>query len=59
MLPKNIYKQHKAVITGFINGAKKNKLALGEYMDKHYFFDDIRQMIFSFLRNCYGTRIRT
>jgi hypothetical protein len=45
MLPKNIYKQHKAVITGFINGAKKNKPALGEYLDKHYLFDDARRTI--------------
>jgi hypothetical protein len=45
MLPKNTYKQHKAVITGFIDGAKKNKPALGEYLDKHYFFDDIGRTI--------------
>ena len=56
MLPKNTYEQHKAVITGFINGAKENKPALGEYLDRHYIFDDIGRTIrYTGKDSAYGT----
>src|ERR1035437_6035117 len=42
---KNTYNRNKTVITGFIDDAKNNKPALGEYLHKHYFFDDIRRTI--------------
>jgi hypothetical protein len=45
MLPKNIYKQYKAVIMDFIKKTLENKPALGKYLDKHYIFDDIRRTI--------------
>ena len=42
---KNSYKQRKAVITGFKNGAQKNKPALLEYLEKHFHFDDARRTV--------------
>src|ERR1035437_10543630 len=44
-MPKNIYKQYKAVIMDFIKKTLGNKPALGKYLHKHYIFDDIRRTI--------------
>ena len=35
-MPKNTYKQSKAVITGFIKKTLENKPALGKYLHNHY-----------------------
>jgi len=44
-MDKNTYKNSKAVILGFINKAKENKPPLGDYLDKHFSFDDIKKTL--------------